>query len=565
MTESCDFVLARLHIENAAVIEEADLELTEGLNVLTGETGAGKSILIDCINLVLGERISRDIVRTGAKGALVSALFENISPTVSDKLGELGFSCDEDGSLLLQRDINQEGRGAGKINGRPATTSMLRDVGRMLVNTHGQHDNQALLSRERHVEYLDSFAGIGRELAEYREAYRAYTAIRSELEKLNMDEAEKARLVDLLSYQTTEIEKAGLQPGEDEELKERRLGIVNFEKIAGAEQEAIVALDGGEESEGACALLETAAAALEHAGDYSADLSQLAERLRSAAIEVDEALSDLRSFAEDQSYDPRELDEIENRLDTIYRLEQKYGRTIEDVLAFYEKAKNDLDGIEGADERAVQLRKKLTEAEALVKRLAKGLTEKRRAAAAAMRDRILAELQFLDMPGVRFETAFEALPEPGPGGGERVEFLISANPGSPPKPLAKIASGGELSRIMLAIKNVLSTHDDIETSIFDEIDTGVSGRAAQKIALKLHEVADGRQVICVTHLAQIAAQADQHVLIEKQIRDNNTYTTLRVLDFEGRKQEIARIIGGADITELTLRNAEEMLRRVTKK
>lgn len=552
-------MLSRLHIENAAVIEKADLELDAGLNVLTGETGAGKSILIDSINLVLGERVSREIVRTGAHRALVSALFTGVSKTVQKAAEELGFACDEDASLLLQRDINTEGRGSVRINGRPATASLLRELGRLLVNTHGQHDNQALLSPERHVVYLDRYAGNTAELDAYAQAYDGLCRIRAELAKINTDEAEKARRTDLLTYQTEEIAAASLRIGEEDELRAQKLRFANAEKIAAAVGEAYSALGGGDDAAGACGLLETAADALERAQAFYPELGSIASRLRSAYFDADECLSDLRGYADDAAYDPQELENVELRLDAIYRLEHKYGADIEAVLQFYEKAQQELESITGSEERTEELQKELTISKRQVVALAAALSEKRHAAANEMQEKIRSELQFLDMPGVQFTVQFSSLAQPGPEGAERVEFLISANPGSPPKPLAKIASGGELSRIMLAIKNVLADNDEIETSIFDEIDTGVSGRAAQKIGLKLHEVAQGRQVICVTHLAQIAAQADRHILIEKQFLNNNTFTSLKTLDFEGRKHELARIIGGADITQLTLQNAEEML------
>lgn len=551
-------MLSRLQIENVAVIEKAELALDGGLNVLTGETGAGKSILIDSINLVLGERVSRDIVRTGAPRATVTALFTDVSASVTQAAEARGYES-EDASLLLQRDIAADGRGSCRINGRPATVSLLRELGRLLVNTHGQHDNQALLSPEKHLEYLDNFAGLGGLLERYRGRYGDMTRIRGELGAVRTDEAEKARRTDLLTYQLDEIGKATLEDGEEEELKARRDKIANAEKIAQSVAAARNALSGGEEANGAVGLLEAAASSLEEAAEWSPELGGIAERLRAAAVEADEAGGDLRGEEESLDFDPRELEEIELRLDAIYRLKRKYGGSIAEILRFRDRAQKELEAIENSDETAIRLQKELEEAVRKVSALAGEITAARTKAARGMREQVLRELAFLDMPGVQFTVSLETLPAPGPDGAERAEFLISANPGSPPRPLVKIASGGELSRVMLAIKNVLADRDDIETAIFDEIDTGVSGRAAQKIGRKLREVARGRQVLCVTHLAQIASQADRHILIEKQVRDGNTYTLLRPLDFEGRKRELARIIGGDPITGATLKTAEEML------
>ena len=551
-------MLARLHIENAAVIEKADLELVPGFNVLTGETGAGKSILIDSINLVLGERVSRDIVRAGAQSALVSALFTDVSPAVCEAVEALGFSC-EDGALLLQRELSADGRGSARVSGRPATASILREIGRLLVNTHGQHDNQALLDPEWHLRYLDRFGAAGEKLAEYREAYAGQQRVRAEIAKLDTDEAEKARRADLLAYQLEEIDAAELSPGEDEELAARKTRVQNSEKIATAVAEAYEALTGGDDSSGARGLLEEAADSLERAAAWFPELAKLAERLRDTAAEAEDCAETLRDTAEQTEFDPAELENIEERLDVLYRLKRKYGASVEEILAYAQKAREELETIEHADETLQRLQNELSTLQKRVKKLADGLTELRLSAAKGLEERISGELAFLDMPGTRFAVQFTPLPEPGPNGGEHVEFLIAANPGSPPRPLARIASGGELSRVMLAIKNALADNDEIETAIFDEIDAGVSGRAAQKIGKKLREVSMGRQVVCVTHLAQIASQAHRHILIEKRSTDNNTYTSLTTLDFDGRRRELARIIGGADITPVTLETAGEML------
>lgn len=550
------FMLSRLHIENIAVIESADLELDGGFSVLTGETGAGKSILIDSINLALGERVSKDIVRAGADAAHVSALFCGISPQASAKLSELGFEGDDE--LLIQRDISADGRGGCRIGGRPATVSMVRSIGRLLVNIHGQHDNQALLSPEKHVYYLDKYSGDEKLLYSYSEAYRAMRAAAAELDGITADEAEKERRIDLLKYQIGEIEAAAPQKGEEEELRARRLRIANAEKIAEAVGGAYTALGGGEDSPGASELLSDADSRLDLITDVLPDIKELAGRIKSLSYELEDCAEELRRYTSDEGYDPQELDSIEERLDTVFRLKRKYGGSVEAVLEFLDKSKAELENIETSGERAAALGAKLEKARAEVARLAGELSSERRKAAAELCEKVRRELKFLDMPQVEFSVGFEPLQEPGPNGIDAIEFLISANPGSPARPLSKIASGGEISRIMLAIKTVLADSDDIDTLIFDEIDTGVSGRAAQKIGNKLKEVSAGRQVVCVTHLAQIASQADQHILIEKRVAGGNTFTSLRALDYDGRKRELARIIG-ADVTDNTMKTAAEML------
>lgn len=550
-------MLESLHIENIAVIESADLELGDGFNVLTGETGAGKSILIDSINLVLGERVSRDIIRSGAETGHVSAVFRDISAPAQEALRSLGYEYD--GELLVQRDISADGRGACRISGRPATVSIVRSVGRLLVNIHGQHENQALLSTERHLHYLDEFAENGGAFSAYGEAYRVYREAQSALSSVRMDEAEKARRTDLLRYQIDEIEAAELAPGEEEDLRARKLRLDNAEKIASAASEARAMLSGGEDSSGAQELLSRAGDALEGLASVLPEMQGLSERLRNLAYEAEDCAEELRGYLDDGEYDPRELERIEERIDLIFRLKRKYGGSVEAILGYLERSRTELSQIEHAEERKAELLKRLKAAKKELLARGGALSERREKAAEEMSARIREELAFLNMPGVAFSVQFEALPEPGPNGLEEAEFLISPNPGSPARPLAKIASGGEISRVMLAIKTVLARGDDIDTLIFDEIDTGVSGSAAQRIGEKLRQVSEDRQVVCVTHLAQIASQADRHVLIEKQIENGKTYTRLRVLDMRGREQELARIIAGTDITEKTLQTAAEML------
>ncbi len=550
-------MLSHLHIENIAVIENADLELEEGFNVLTGETGAGKSILIDSINLALGERVSKDIVRTGAVSAHVSALFCGISPSAKQMLSELGYECDDD--LLIQREISTDGRGTCRISGRPATVSIVRTVGRLLVNIHGQHDNQTLLSPEKHVYYLDKFAETDLILEEYSDLYKEVRKIESELAGIQTDESLKERRIDLLKYQIDEIEAADLSIDEEEELKSRRLKIVNSEKIGAAVGGAYSYIGGGDDSPGAHELVSNADEALDNITDVLPEIKELATRIKNLSYELEDCADELRKFANDDEYDPHELENIEERLDTIFRLKRKYGGSVEAILKFLEKSQNELEEIETSDERCAKLTAKLDDAKAKLFETAKKLSDKRKEASQLLSTKIKQELKFLDMPEVEFLVNFTLLKEPSSNGYDNVEFLISANPGSPPRPLAKIASGGEISRIMLAIKTVLAKSDDIDMLIFDEIDTGVSGRAAQKIGMKLKQVSCDRQVVCITHLAQIAAQADRHILIEKKIENNNTFTRLETLDFDGRKRELARIIAGADITEKTIQTAAEML------
>lgn len=550
-------MLSHLHIENIAVIENADLELENGFNVLTGETGAGKSILIDSINLALGERVSKDIIRTGASSAHVSALFNGISQTVKESLQSLGFECDDE--LLIQREISSDGRGSCRISGRPATVSILRSIGRILVNIHGQHDNQTLLSPEKHVFYLDKFAKDDDILNKYNSLYSEAIKIKNALSEIKTDDALKERRIDLLKYQINEIESAELKPGEEEELRARKMKIANAEKITAAVSSAYSLICGDEDSTGAQDLISNADEALDSITEVLPEIKDLAGRIKSLSYEIEDCADELRGFTNNEEFDQQELETIEDRLDTIYRLKRKYGESEEDILEFLENSKKELENIETSDERAAQLSAKLKQA---IKELLKAgqiLSKKRRETADILSSKIMQELKFLDMPEVKFSVSFNELEKPASNGLENIEFLISANPGSPAKPIAKIASGGEISRIMLAIKTVLSKSDDIDTLIFDEIDTGVSGRAAQKIGMKLKQASKDRQVICVTHLAQIASQADRHILIEKQVKDNNTYTHLKTLDYDGRKREIARIIAGADITEKTLQTAGEML------
>ncbi len=552
-------MLTSLHIENIAVIERAEVEPQAGLNVLTGETGAGKSMVIDAINAVLGERISRDVVRTGSSEAKVTALFSSISPRTCAALEELGYPPDEDGMLLIQRTISAEGKGSCRINGQPATVAVLRSVGRLLVNIHGQHENQALLAPEKHVDYLERLCGLLPLHEEFSAAYRDYTALRRQLEQTVMDDGEKARRLDILRFQIEEIEAASLRPGEEEELKNQRELYRNAEKIAVSLAAAKELLSGSEEGGGAIPLLSQASGELRDAGRYVEELAGLSDRVESLLYELEECGSDLRDFLSHLEFEPGELERAEERLAEIHRLTAKYGPDESAVLDYMERARQELESIEMSDELAARLEADCERARDVTMQAAQRLSDARKAAAADFARRVGEELSFLDMPGVRLEVLVEPV-ELYAGGIDRIEFQIAANPGEPPKPIAKIASGGELSRIMLAIKSVMADADDIDTLIFDEIDTGISGRAAQKVGYKLRQIGKGRQVICVTHLAQIAAQAHYHFLIAKTVRDSRTYTQVLPLDQAGREKELARIIGG-EPTPAAMEAAREMLAR----
>lgn len=548
-------MLTSLKIENVAIIESAAIEFGCGLNVLTGETGAGKSIVIDSINAILGERTSRDIIRTGAQSAKVYAVFEDVNAKVRKFLDENGIDC-EDGVLIINRTLSREGKNVCRLNGAPVTVSMLREIGSELIDIHGQHDNQALLSPEKHCGFVDSFAGNAEIIADYREKYGRLCEVRSKLKKLTTDESSKPQRIDFLTYQIDELEKAEITPGERDELKARKTLINNSQKVIESLNVAYEALkadgagidmitDAESEISDASAYMEALGEASEKITDIRYELEDIAETVRDAMLEVD--------------FDQSELEEIDERLDLLYRLSKKYGNTEEEMLEYLEKAKTELDNIAFSEEKVKELQKQEKEALDETEAAAKKLTESRKAAGEKLSEAICSELEFLDMPNVRFVVKCDdiGLTE---NGKDEIEFLISANVGEEPKPLAKIASGGELSRIMLAIKNVLAEADGVDTMIFDEIDTGVSGRAAQKIAMKLRSASKGRQVICVTHLAQIAAQGDVHLYISKSVSDGKTYTNIKSLIEEDRVAEIARIMGGMEITKLQLESAREMLR-----
>ncbi len=550
-------MLWQLYIENVAIIEKTSLTFSGGFCVFTGETGAGKSILIDSIGAVLGERVSKEIVRHGAQKAVVSAIFAGLAGPVLAALAELGYECEDD-TVMLSREITADGRSSCKINGRPATAAVIKSVAPMLLQIHGQHDTYTLLSQETQGTIMDAYGGLTQQAEEVRSGYRALLALTRERDKLDMDEAEIARQTDLLQYQIEEIERAQLQPGEEETLDERRRLARDSAKIVEHLMEASLLLQGNEESSGAVEQLSNTVDVLRALATYSEELGAAAASIEALYYELEEQARSVRGMTEQYEYDPSEMDEIEGRLDTIYRLKRKYGESIEEILRFQKQAQQQLDALTSNEQRRESLNEQIEQRRALLLSQAQALHERRSEAAERFTAQVLDNLAFLDMPNVRFSVDFQQV-ELCDNGVDRVEFLISTNPGEDPKPIAKIASGGELSRIMLAIKNVQAEFDEVGALIFDEIDTGVSGRAAQRIGQKLRSVAANRQVICVTHLAQIAAMADEHWYLYKIVENGRTFTQVRLLDRAGRVEELSRILGGANITPLVLQNADEML------
>lgn len=549
-------MLSNLQIENIAVIKSASIDFENGFNVMTGETGAGKSIVIDSLNAILGERTSRELIRSGADSASVCAEFQNVGDNVKNELETLGIEKDD--TLIVSRKLTPDGKNVCRINGMPATVSMLKALGVQLVNIHGQLDNQSLLSPETHCSFIDKLAGSGREFNEFKELYSLYIKKENELKSLNTDVNEKNRRLDILNYQIEEIQKADIRPGEKDELTEKLGFLRNAEKILDLLHTAYAALNGDGEMPGAADVAADAASKLLSAADYSSDFTETANGVNDAAMNLSAYTEELRDKIYSLDYDPNETERAEERLDVIYRLSQKYGDSEEDILAYLENAEKERDALSFSDERAEQLRAETEKAYNEALAAAKKLSEIRIEAGKKFSADVERELAFLDMPSVKF-IVNDSVGELYENGIDNIEFLLSANAGEEPKPLSKIASGGELSRIMLAIKCVLSELDDIDTLIFDEIDSGVSGRAALKIAAKMKELSKTHQVICVTHLAQIAAFADEHKLISKEEKDGRTYTCIASLDYNGRKYELARIMGGLTVTQSILNSAEELL------
>ena len=551
-------MLSQLYIENVAVIRRASIDLREGLNVFTGETGAGKTMLVWAIGAVLGGRVSREMIRTGESKAVVSALFTQIDPAVAARLEELGCPLDE-GQLLVSREFSLDGRGSCRINGRPSTVSILRQAAGMLIQIHGQQDNQELADPQRHLRYLDDFGGHREALAGYRSAYRAWRDLQSQLDSLQMDEAEKARRMDMLAFQVQELEEARLETGAEEELAAQRTRIRNAEKITSALAGAKTVLEGTDEAEGVLSLLDTLRDNLNAAGRYLEELEEPSQRAEGIYYELEELSSTLGELLESSEFDPRQLGEIEDRLDLLYRLKRKYGATVEEMLAYLEKSRRELEELQDSDARLDRLAGEVEKALRRTEEAGRKLSALRKTAAREFLRQVQEELAFLDMPQVKLSLAAREK-APGPDGMDQMELLIVTNPGEAPKPLAKIASGGEMSRLMLAVKNVMAGREEIATMIFDEIDTGVSGRAAQKIGLKLRQAAQTRQVICVTHLAQVAAYGHHQLKIHKEVEAGKTFTQVDPLTREERVQELARMVGGENLTPTALQNADEMLR-----
>lgn len=548
-------MLELLHIENIAIIEAADIEFAPGFNALTGETGAGKSIVIDSLSAVLGQRTSRELIRTGADKAFVSAAFSGMAPELTE---ELGIQPEADGTLLLQREIQTDGKNVCRVNGRPVTVGQLRALGARLLNIHGQHDGQQLLDEEQHIVYLDSFGRVESLAITYAEKYKNFTDIRRQIGALQMDEAEKARRVDTLQYQIEELRRAKLTPGEEEELTARRGMLRNAEKFLDAVAGADYALNGDDSGGGALSALRQAQDALSGVRHLDDAFGQLYERLGETYSEVYDIAATVEDKRGELDVSPGELDRVESRMDLLYRLKKKYGATVEDMLDYQARCEAELAQIEDAGDTLARLEQALSKAEKGARQAAQALSDARKAAAERLTAQILAELQQLDMGKIRFAVDFAEKPLDSDGM-DTVRFLMSANVGEELRPIHKIASGGELARIMLAMKNVLSEQDHVGTMVFDEVDTGVSGRAAQKVAEKMARISRRKQVLCVTHLPQLAAMADTHFSVEKGERGGRTYTEVRRLDREQRRRELARLTGGSHVSQTMLDGAEELL------
>ncbi len=546
-------MLDLLHIENIAIIEQADIQFRPGFNALTGETGAGKSIVIDALSAVLGQRASRDLIRTGSDHAFVSAVFSQIPQALGADMG-----IEDREEWLLQREIYADGKNVCRLNGRPMTVSQLRTIGNRLLNIHGQHDGQQLLDETQHILYLDQYGRYSPLQDSYAAKYAALQEIRSQMDALQMDESEKARRIDTLRFQINDLERADLQAGEEEELLERRNLLRNGEKFISAIQGADFCLSGDDQQAGALSLLRQAQEQLASVRNMSDSFSRLYERLEAVYSEVYDISYTVQEKKDEFDFAPGELDEVESRCDQLYRLKKKYGATVEDMLAYLEKCRQELDQIAFADDTLAILQKKLEKAEKEALTAARELSKQRRIVAKELEERILTELRELNMGSIRFEVAF-AEKKPDVSGIDEVRFLMSANVGEELRPIQKIASGGELARIMLAMKNVFSQQERIGTMVFDEVDTGVSGRAAQKVAEKMARISRQKQVLCVTHLPQLAAMADTHFSVEKGVLDGRTFTRVQELTRVQRREELARLTGGEQITQTMLEGAEELL------
>ena len=553
-------MLANLKIENVAVIEKAEVTFTPGLNVLTGETGAGKSILIDSINAILGNRTSRELVRSGAPKACIWATFEDIPDSVKEKLEKSGYEVSDD--LLLYREINAEGKGSCRINGMPATASVVRDISAGLLAIHGQHDSQGLTNPALHLGLLDQYAQNRELFSRYYQSYRSLVAVKRQLDALNASEADKQRKMEMLTAEIDTIDAAALQPGEEKTPQERKNVITHAQSILQGITADHMALAGDEEGEqsGAADLLGGAVEGMQSAARQDETLSSMADRLQELYYSARELATDLADRLDAYDFDPAELDQIESRLDTIYRLKQKFGMEVEELLARREQAAAELENFQSSGQKIAELKAQMQSLYATAKQDAEALTQSRLKGFTAMNKEMKAALEFLNMPGIRFALRHARGPLSSHGQ-DTVEFLISTNPGEEPKPLAKIASGGELSRIMMAFKSALADRDALPTVIYDEIDTGVSGLAAGRIGQLLHQTAQGRQVLCITHTPQVAAFADTQLLIQKSVRQDRTYTEIHTLDMDGRVQVLARMISGDKVTDLSLANARELIEK----
>ena len=551
-------MLRELYIENLAVIEKATIEFSDKLNVFTGETGAGKSILINGINAILGQRVTKDIVRTGTDKAVISALFTDLGDNVTQVLDELGISC-EDGQLFLTREIRSDGGSVARVNSRAVNVSVLKAIGETLVTIHGQHDNQILMAPERHIEILDSYAESEELIDDYRSSFRELQGVAKKINKIKTEQSKKEFRIAELTDIVEEINALNIHSGEDKEIEAE----LNVSKNAVAISEALYAakqlLSGDDDTDGAVEITQRASQAVEGYTDIMSEISPLYERLNSAAIEMEDVSEEIGSLLDSLDVDPKRFDYLNQRSDELRRIMKKYGPELDDVLETLENSQNELDELSGAEQSLAELNKEKERLLAEVSKKAKALSDHRKKAGERFVAQVTEELEFLNMPKVKLVVE-QKTGKLTINGMDSIEFLISANLGEEPKPIAKIASGGELSRIMLALKNVIAEKDSIGTLIFDEIDTGVSGRAAQKIGIKLKQISRLRQVLCVTHLAQMAVMSDNHLLIEKNIQGDRTVTTVRALDHEQRKYEIARIMGGENITELMLENAEQYLK-----
>lgn len=551
-------MLKTLCIENIAVIEKADIEFSKGFNVLTGETGAGKSIVVDSINAILGERTSKELVRAGSENAFVTAYFEDINSEVKQKLNEFDLPCEDDGTLMLSRKISAQGKSTCRINGSVCTVSMLKEVGNLLVNIHGQHDSQTLLNADYHYKFVDMYGSLDGVLDEYKQSFKQLLSVRKQLKALTLDADERDRQIELLDYQIKELTDAEIKVGEWDELKKRKNLILNSQNLLQSLNSALAAFNGSDDYSGISTLLSTAVKELGTVSDVDSEIKAVydkAEALNDSVEVVKDALLDKINSIE---FEPEELDRIEERLNLYYTFSNKYGETEQDMLYYLDEAVKKRAAFENSEEELEKLNVRYDEIFNHTVALAQKLTDLRKSTAEKLGNEICKQLEFLDMPKIKFSTSFEK-GNLSANGWDKIEFLIATNVGETAKPLAKIASGGELSRIMLAIKSIIAQKDSIDTLIFDEIDTGVSGKASRKIGLKLKELGAFTQVICVTHSAQIASVADSHFLIEKNVENDRTYTNVTVLDYDGRKNELARIMGGINATESLLKSAEELL------